>query len=83
MKYLAQAQKYGRKIAQRSAAGVVVVLGTVAQAHAALPTEVTTAFTDLKSNWTDMSPLIWGTMVPVVAGFALMKLFKKGASKAV
>lgn len=54
-----------------------------AQAHAVLPAEATTAMTTLGTNTTDMLAAIWPVVALSVGGFALIKLFKKGASKAV
>ena len=52
-------------------------------AHAALPAEATAAFTALGGNVNDILTAIWPILAAVVGGFALMKLFKKGASRAV
>ena len=52
-------------------------------AHAALPTEATAAFTGLSTNVNDILTAIWPIVAAVVGGFALIKLFKKGASRAV
>lgn len=52
-------------------------------AHAALPTEATAAFTTLGGNVTDIMTAVWPILAAVVGGFALMKLFKKGANRAV
>lgn len=60
----------------------VALLGSVA-AHAALPTEAAAAFTQISGNVTDMLAVIWPIVGLSVGGFALIKLFKKGASKAV
>lgn len=54
-----------------------------AVSHAALPTEATAAFTALSTNATDVIAAIWPILALVTGGFALMKLFKKGASRAV
>ena len=74
MKYRNQAIKYG-------AAVVMVAASTLASA--ALPTEATAAFTTLSGNVTDILAAIWPILAAVVGGFTLIKLFKKGASKAV
>ena len=61
-----------------------VALAVVAgMAHAALPTEATAAFNGLSTNVTDIFTAIWPILAAVVGGFALIKLFKKGASRAV
>jgi hypothetical protein len=52
-------------------------------ANAALPAEVTAAFATQTANWTDMSPLIWGLLALTSGGFMLMKMYKKGANKAI
>lgn len=62
--------------------GVLLAVGSVA-AHAALPTEAQAAFTALGTNVDDIFKAIWPILTIVVGGFALIKLFKKGASKAV
>jgi len=60
------------------AAGVMFVSGA---ASAALPAEATTAFTSLQGNVTDVLAAVWPIIGAVVAGFGLVKLFKRGASK--
>jgi len=62
--------------------GALLAVGSVA-AHAALPTEATAAFTALSGNVTDVLAVIWPIVTLGVGGFALIKLFKKGASKAI
>lgn len=52
-------------------------------ASAALPTEATAAFTQISGNVTDVIAAVWPILATVVGAFALMKLFKKGANKAV
>lgn len=52
-------------------------------AMAALPAEATAAFSGLSTNVTDVLGAVWPIVGAVVGGFALIKLFKKGASKAV
>ncbi len=52
-------------------------------ASAALPTEATAAFAVLSGNVTDIIAAVWPILAAVVGGFALMKLFKKGANRAV
>lgn len=52
-------------------------------AHAALPTEATAAFTTLSTSVSDILSAIWPIVAAVVGGFALIKLFKKGANRAV
>lgn len=63
---------------------VFALLATLAGlAQAALPTEATAAFTSLTGNVTDIFAAIWPIIGLTVGGFALIKLFKKGASRAV
>lgn len=61
----------------------VALAGVAGMAHAALPTEATAAFTGLSTNVTDIFTAIWPIVAAVVGGFALIKLFKKGANRAV
>lgn len=70
----------------KSSNNVLVLLALMAVsgfASAALPTEATAAFTALSGNVTDVIASVWPILAAVVGGFALMKLFKKGANKAV
>lgn len=60
---------------------VASTMGLVASAHAALPTEATSAFTALSGNVTDIFAAIWPIVAAVTGGFVLIALFKKGASK--
>jgi len=75
----AQLVRHGKKL------GLVgVALTTFVQnAMAALPTEAAAAFTQISGNVTDILAVIWPIVGLSVGGFALIKLFKKGASKAV
>lgn len=52
-------------------------------AHAALPADATAAFTTLQGNLTDIFAAVWPILAMSVGGWALIKLFKKGAGKAV
>jgi len=52
-------------------------------AQAALPTEATAAFDEMKGNVTEMGGLIWGVVLVSVALFATIKMFKRGMNKAV
>lgn len=54
-----------------------------APASAAIPPEATAAFTTLTTDVTAMLALVWPVVALVVVGFALIKLFKRGANKAV
>jgi len=51
-------------------------------AHAALPAEATSAFASLSDNLTAIFALVWPILATAVGGWTLMKLFKKGAGKA-
>ena len=57
--------------------------GFAAFAHAALPPEATSAFTSLSDNLTAIFAAVWPIVATAVGGWALIKLFKKGASRAV
>lgn len=63
--------------------GGAVLLAFVNNAMAALPTEATAAFTAISGNITDVLAAVWPLVALGVGGFTLIKLFKKGASKAV
>ena len=52
-------------------------------AQAALPAEATAAFTELQTNVTDIIAAVWPILASVTGGFALFKLFKRGANKAI
>lgn len=60
------------------AAGVLVVSGA---ANAALPIEATAAFTSLSTTVTDVLAAVWPIIGAVIAGFTMIKLVKRGASK--
>ena len=60
----------------------VFLAGVAGMAQAALPAEATAAFTGLATNVTDINAAVWPILAAVVGGFALMKLFKKGANRA-
>lgn len=57
--------------------------GVIASAHAALPAEATAAFTTISGNVTDVLGAMWPIVALATGGFVLIKLFKKGANKAV
>lgn len=59
------------------------LMAGIASAHAALPTEATAAFSAIKDNVTDVLAAIWPIVALATGGFVLVKLFKKGANKAV
>lgn len=59
------------------------LLAFVENAMAALPTEATTAFSTISGNVTDVLAAMWPIVALATGGFILIKLFKKGANKAV
>jgi major coat protein len=61
--------------------GGLMIVGQ--SAHAALPTEATAAFTALSSNVTDILAAVWPIAALATGGFVLLRLFKKGANRAV
>lgn len=67
---------------QQIAIGMMLSM-LAAFAHAALPTEATAAFTSLSDNLTSIFAAVWPIVATAVGGWALIKLFKKGAGKAV
>lgn len=71
------------KLQQNLLAGAGIVVGSIASAHAALPAEATAAFTTISGNVTDVLAAMWPIVALATGGFVLVKLFKKGANKAV
>ncbi|MFA9439301.1 major capsid protein [Uliginosibacterium sp. sgz301328] len=72
MKLRNQAVKYGKKVVQRVAAvgaGAMVLAGS---AMAAVPTEITTAITDAKSDSTEVAGLCLG-LAGILFGFRAIK----------
>ena len=61
----------------------VLLMGSIASAHAALPAEATAAFSTINGNVTDILAAMWPIVALATGGFVLVKLFKKGANKAV
>ena len=51
------------------------------QANAALPAEVTTAFTTLQTDFDALIALAWPVIAAVTIGFLLIKFFKKATNK--
>jgi uncharacterized membrane protein len=51
-------------------------------ASAAVPTEASTAVTDLIADAATFIGSLWPLLVAVVVGFIFMKIFKKGVSRA-
>lgn len=76
-----------RRAAERQAAKLGLVgaaaIAYVENAMAALPTEATAAFTTISGNVTDVLAAMWPIVALATGGFVLVKLFKKGANKAV
>lgn len=73
-----------RQSAYAKSAAVGSALAVIgSQAHAVLPAEATAAMTALGTNTTDMLAIVWPVVSLSVGGFALIKLFRKGANKAV
>lgn len=70
---------------QHTRAALVAGLGILAtaSAHAALPPEAAAAFVSIQDNVTDVLAVVWPIVVAMTGGFILIKLFKKGANKAV
>lgn len=54
----------------------------VSFAQAALPSDVSTAFTGLTTDGASLMTLIWGAVAVFSIGFVWIKLFKKGLNKA-
>lgn len=71
------------KLQQKLLAGVGLISGTIVSAHAALPAEATAAFSTISGNVTDVLAAMWPIVGLATGGFVLVKLFKKGANKAV
>lgn len=59
----------------------VAVLGSTS-AHAALPTEVTGAFTTLLADFDALIALAWPYAIAVTVAWVLISTFKKAAGKA-
>lgn len=69
------------KFIQMLVFAIMLSLGLAAQA--ALPTEAATAFTTLSGNVTDVLAAVWPIAALATGGFVLLRLFKKGANRAV
>jgi hypothetical protein len=64
-------------------AGVLAAGSMIASsAMAAVPAEVTTAFSSISDTATGILGLVWPIATAVTVGFVGLKLFKKGANKA-
>lgn len=59
------------------------LMSGIGSAHAALPAEATAAFSAISGNVTDVLAAMWPIVALATGGFVLVKLFKKGANKAV
>jgi len=76
-------EKTMNKFQQQLLAVAGLVTGAIGSAHAALPVEATAAFTTISGNVTDVLAAMWPIVALATGGFVLVKLFKKGANKAV
>lgn len=70
------------KLQQKLLAGAGIVAASIGSAMAAVPAEVTTAFTSISDTATGILGLVWPIATAVTVGFVGLKLFKKGANKA-
>jgi len=59
------------------------LMSAVGIASAAMPAEVTTAFASISETATGTLALVWPIAVTLTVGFVGLRLFKKGAGKAV
>lgn len=71
------------KIRNLMAAVSAAALSAATTVHAALPAAATDAFDAVETNVTDILGAVWPIVALSVGGFVLIKLFKKGANKAV
>jgi len=62
---------------------LVVLAGIAGSAAAAVPAEVTAAFASISETAAGTLALVWPIAVTLTVGFVGLKLFKKGANKAV
>lgn len=81
MKIRNRIKRYGAVIGG-SVAGVFGVAGLAAATTSTLPSGVTTAYTTLGSNVSDLAAETWPLITAVVSALILMKLFKRFTSKA-
>lgn len=61
-------------------AGFLAIVGQ--SAYAAVPTEASTAVTDLVTDAGTFVASLWPLLIAVVVGFVFMKIFKKGVGRA-
>lgn len=70
---------------KRAAAPVVgtglAFVGSVAHAAYTPPTAATAAWTEMGEAWDWVETNMWTVAVPIVVGFFILKLFKKGSNK--
>lgn len=63
-------------------AGIVAtVTGLASAAHAAVPAEVTTAFSSISELANGVLALVWPIAIAITVGYVGIKHFKKGANK--
>jgi hypothetical protein len=74
------AQK-GTMVRRLGTAVVAAATMVSVQAHAALPTEATTAFTQLKADAESLITAAWPVVAAITVGFVLISLFKRAAGK--
>lgn len=82
-KYKSQVEYYRARCSDKAAVVGAAILGASVSAHAELPAAATTAFTSIGTAVTDVLAAVWPIVGLSVAGFGLIKLFKKGAGKAI
>lgn len=83
MDRLKQIAMYAKQHGIGKAAAVFgVTVLAVQNAVAALPTEAAAAFTSMSTNVTDVSGALWPVVAAVISLFFLVKIVKRGASKA-
>lgn len=70
-----------RNAGKKVGAGLALIVFGMGSALAELPTEVTAAFTAVKTDGASMIALGWPVVTAVVGGLLLIKLFKKVASR--
>lgn len=76
-------EKKVNKLQSKLLAGSVLAAGVIDSALAALPADATSAFGTITTNVTDVLAAVWPIVAMATGGFLLIRLFKKGANKAV
>ncbi len=74
-----------QKLTDKRALAIALVpalLAVSSASHAALPVYITDAFTEMKTNATDLMSEAWPVLLLVFGGLVLMKLFKKFTNRA-